>query len=190
MPKYNEDASTANNSSQTSPSAHETGILQTFVFNETNKVEIIIINGEPYFVATDVCSVLGLTQTTKALYGLENDEKLPLLLVRSGQKRRVNLVTESGLYSLIFQSRKPEARQFCKWITSEVLPSIRKTGQYSNNNAMKMILSEKDKQIASLQDDNERMSEIIKIQNRTNELIFNQHCTVANMMMEKMFGKG
>lgn len=106
-------------------------LLKVFTFNPKNQpVQVEVINNEPYFVAKDICDCLGLEQVTKALYGLDEDEKLTLPIVRAGQKREVNLVNESGLYNLIFQSRKPDAKVFRKWVTGEVLPSIRKTGQY------------------------------------------------------------
>lgn len=89
---------------------------------------------EPWVVAVDVCQILGLQNPTKALESLDDDEKLTLPLVRAGQKREVNCINESGLYNLIFKSRKPEAKAFRKWVTSEVLPTIRKKGIYAMNN--------------------------------------------------------
>ncbi len=106
--------------------------LLEFKFNSNNQnVHIELINNEPWFIAKDVCDILELDNVTKALYPLDDDEKLTLPVVRSGQTREMNFVNESGLYSLIFQSRKPEAKKFKKWVTSEVLPSIRKTGGYN-----------------------------------------------------------
>jgi prophage antirepressor-like protein len=91
-----------------------------------------VINNEPWFVAKDVCDALNLSNVTESLRGLDEDEKLTSAVLRAGQNREMNLVNESGLYSLIFQSRKPEAKSFRKWVTSEVLPAIRKTGAYVN----------------------------------------------------------
>lgn len=87
-------------------------------------------NGQPYFVAVEVCEILGLDQVTRAIESLDDDEKLTLPIVRAGQTRNVNCVSESGLYALIFKSRKPEAKAFRKWVTSEVLPTLRRTGRY------------------------------------------------------------
>ncbi|MCL8000851.1 Bro-N domain-containing protein, partial [Brucella sp. 21LCYQ03] len=67
---------------------------------------------------------------TEALRGLDSDEKLTSEMLRAGQKRKVNLISESGLYALVFKSRKPSALKFRKWITKEVIPSIRKKGFY------------------------------------------------------------
>lgn len=89
-----------------------------------------MFNHEPWFVAADVCNALNIGNVTDAVRRLDEDEKLTSIVSRAGQNREVNMVNESGLYNLIFQSRKPEAKAFRKWVTSEVLPSIRKTGRY------------------------------------------------------------
>ena len=101
------------------------------ISNVSTDILTIEINGEPWFVASDVCNLLGLTNTTESLSSLDEDEKLTSVILRAGQNRRVNLISESGLYSLVFKSRKPFAKKFCKWITKVVIPSIRKTGRYS-----------------------------------------------------------
>jgi len=104
---------------------------KVFTFNPTNQpVQVEVINHEPWFVAKDVCDCLRLGNVTESLRGMDDDEKMTSVVLRSGQNREVNLVNESGLYNLIFQSRKPEAKAFRKWVTSEVLPSIRQTGRY------------------------------------------------------------
>lgn len=95
-----------------------------------NEIMTVDINGEIWFVASDVCNTLGLTNPTEALKALDEDEKLTSELLRTGQIRKVNLINESGLYTLIFKSRKPSALQFRKWVTKEVIPSIRQKGFY------------------------------------------------------------
>jgi prophage antirepressor-like protein len=105
------------------------------------EIRTIMQDNEPWFVAKDVADVLGFTSDSamsKALYDLEEDEKADLILnqVSSNgvsQNRKVKIVSESGLYSLIMRSRKPVAKPFQKWVTKDVLPSIRKTGSYSLN---------------------------------------------------------
>lgn len=102
-----------------------------FQFNATSQeVRSLIIDSEPFFVAKDICDILELSHTTKALKVLDNDEKLNVPIVHSGQNRKMLVISESGLYRLIFKSIKPEAKAFQKWVTSEVLPSIRKNGYY------------------------------------------------------------
>ena len=90
-------------------------------------------DGEIWFVAADVCNVLGLTNPSVALAALDDDERAKFNLGRSsinGGGGEVNIINESGLYALILRSRKSEAKLFRKWVTSEVLPAIRKTGAY------------------------------------------------------------
>ena len=94
------------------------------------KLSPVLINNEPHFVAVEVCQLLDLANPTDRLKSLDDDEKLTYVLDRSGQQRCVNLVNESGFYHLIFISRKPQAAAIRRWVTSEVLPSIRKTGRY------------------------------------------------------------
>ena len=104
---------------------------QVFTFNSSDQqVRSVLINGEPYFVAKDVCDILQLTDTHMTVGRLDEDEKLTQVVFGSGQNRQMWLVNESGLYHLIFQSRKSEAKAFRKWVTSEVLPELRKTGKY------------------------------------------------------------
>lgn len=88
-------------------------------------------NGELWFVARDVCDVLDLENVTWALNGLDEDELTLEKLKSGGQAREMKLVSESGLYTLIFRSNKPEAKPFRRWVTKEVLPAIRKTGSYT-----------------------------------------------------------
>ncbi len=110
---------------------NQTEIQKVFNFNPSNQqIRVEIIDEMPYFVAKDVCDILGLENNRKALMSIDADEKLTLPIVTAGQNRHVNCVNESGLYALIFQSRKPQAKAFRKWVTSEVLPAIRKHGKY------------------------------------------------------------
>lgn len=105
--------------------------LSVFNFDSYTVRTVLGQAGEPWFVAADVCDALGLGDTSKACSRLDDDEKLIRTMFVSGQNREVLTINESGLYSLILTSRKPEAKRFKKWVTSEVLPSIRKTGQYT-----------------------------------------------------------
>lgn len=97
------------------------------------EVRTVVPNDEPWFVAKDVCEILEIKNSRDAVSRLDEDEKDAVGLTDTiGRKQTVSVVNESGLYELIFASRKPEARLFKKWVKQEVLPSIRKTGQYSN----------------------------------------------------------
>ena len=101
-----------------------------FQFQENLQLRIVMIADEPWFVAADVCAVLEL-ETHVALRRLDEDEKGRFSIPTLGGNQEANVINESGLYSLILGSRKPEAKKFKKWVTSEVLPAIRKTGSYS-----------------------------------------------------------
>ena len=100
--------------------------IQNFNFNGS-QVRALTIENEPWFVATDACKILGLTNTTVALQRLDKDERSKFNLGRQG---KTNIVNEYGLYTLILASRKPEAHSFKRWVTHEVLPAIRKHGAY------------------------------------------------------------
>lgn len=90
-------------------------------------------NSEPWFVAKDVCEILGIVNPRDALSNLDDDEKGVANTDTLGGEQTLNTVSESGLYSLILRSRKPEAKVFKRWITHEVLPSLRKVGLYSGD---------------------------------------------------------
>lgn len=94
-------------------------------------LRVMLIDGEPWFVASDVCAALGISRTDDGVSRLDDDEKDTGSIRTLGGQQDMTIVNESGLYSLILGSRKPEAKRFKKWITAEVLPSIRKTGTYS-----------------------------------------------------------
>ena len=103
------------------------------IFNyEDKEIRILDIDGEPWWVAKDVCDVLELGNITEALRGLDEDELSSVSLKSGGQAREMSIISDPGLYSLILRSRKPEAKVFKRWITHDVLPAIRKTGMYQN----------------------------------------------------------
>ncbi len=111
-------------------STHE--LTQVFEY-EGNGVRVAGTPDEPLFVAADVCRVLGISQTATAMQRIDDDERGVALINTPGGVQEMACVNESGLYSLILGSRKPEAKAFKRWVTHEVLPSIRKTGRYSVN---------------------------------------------------------
>jgi len=102
------------------------------VFNfKSSQVRVVFVESETWFIAKDICTVLEVGNVSQALSRLDDDEKGVILNDTPGGKQEMTIVSESGLYSLVLSSRKPEAKAFKKWITSEVLPSIRKTGQFA-----------------------------------------------------------
>lgn len=108
-----------------------TGLVEVFNFNQkSTPIRVQVINGEPWFVAKDVCDVLGIKNNRDAIQRLDDDEKATSVLPTQFGDKEMWLINESGLYVLALQSRKPEAHPFRKWVTAEVLPSIRKRGYY------------------------------------------------------------
>lgn len=101
--------------------------IQVFNNEEFGEVRTVMVSGEPWFVAVDVCKALELSNPTVAVSRLDEDERAKFNLGRQGEGIIVN---EAGLYSLILGSRKPEAKVFKRWITHDVIPAIRKTGGY------------------------------------------------------------
>lgn len=106
--------------------------IQQFDFRGASLRTLTDKAGEPWFVAKDVCDILELTNPAVALQSLDDDEKTNLSnsYVWSEPGRRPLIISEPGLYRLVMRSRKPEAKEFQRWVTHEVLPSIRKTGGY------------------------------------------------------------
>lgn len=98
---------------------------------EGHQVRTVTVDGDPWFVATDVCAVLDIGNSRQALSYLDADEKGVTTNDTPGGDQQLSVVSEPGLYSLILRSRKPEARDFKRWVTHEVLPQIRQTGSYS-----------------------------------------------------------
>ena len=111
--------------------------LQIFENKDFGKVRTVTLDGAPCFVAADVCRALDIANSRDAVNRLDDDEKNTVVLTDGNRGNpNVTVVTESGLYSLVLGSRKPEAKQFKRWITHEVIPTIRKTGGYVNNDEL------------------------------------------------------
>jgi anti-repressor protein len=111
--------------------------LQRIFDFQGHQLRMVIHNDEPWFVASDVCKILELSNPTMVMQRLEENERSKFNLGRQGE---ANIVNESGLYELIFASRKPEAKVFKKWVKQEVLPSIRKHGAYLTPQKIEEVL--------------------------------------------------
>ena len=106
--------------------------LQIFKNEEFGDIRTIEINGKPYFVGSDVATALGYSNTRDAIIShVDDEDKLTSQIATSGQNRNMTVINESGLYALILGSGLPNAKKFKRWVTSEVLPSIRETGGYN-----------------------------------------------------------
>lgn len=127
--------------------------VQIFQNQQFGSVRTIECNGEPWFVAADVCRALGLDQVSNTIKRLDDDEKA--LISIKGISRgndSVSIVNEPGLYSLVLGSRKPEARAFKRWVTHEIIPTIRKHGMYATPEMAERMLNDPDVMIRVLQE--------------------------------------
>ena len=154
-------------SSTTTTAAPEVTVFKNLVHPEFGELRTVEINGEPWFVGKDVAAALGYSNTRDALSRhIDNEDKTSVVIPDSGSnyKSKTTLINESGLYSLILSSKLPSAKEFKHWVTSEVLPSIRKNGAYIRNQenmtpaeivargliAAQKIIEEREKEIALL----------------------------------------
>lgn len=106
--------------------------IRIFEYSAYQKVRTIQINGETWWIAKDVCDILELENVSLTVARLDPDESRTHTISTPGGNQSVLIINESGLYHLLFSSEKPEAKKFRKWVTSEVLPEIRKTGGYGH----------------------------------------------------------
>lgn len=119
--------------------------LQIFRNDNFGEVRTLIVNDEPYFVAKDVADILGYQNGSRDInIHVEEEDRLKYKISTSGQLREQILINESGLYSLILSSKLPQAKQFKKWVTSEVIPTIRKHGAYMTDEVLKEALTSPD----------------------------------------------
>ena len=141
--------------------------LQIFNNDRFGQIRIVPVDGELMFVAKDVCDCLEITKYRDAISRLDSDERGSVKLDTPGGKQDIAAINEYGLYNLVLSSRKPEAKEFKRWITHDVIPAIRKTGSYSisipkslpealrayaneveSHNATKAIVAQQEQQIA------------------------------------------
>ncbi|MDZ4533955.1 phage antirepressor [Bacillus cereus] len=119
--------------------------LQVFNNEEFGQVRTVVKGEDVWFVAKDVCDVLEIVNATRSLSRLDEDELHSMKVADSlGRSQDTNVINESGLYSLIMTSRKPQAKAFKKWVTSEVLPSIRKHGAYITDQVLEQAVTNPD----------------------------------------------
>ena len=115
--------------------------LQVFNYQD-REVRTVEINGEAWFIAKDICDILGLANSRKAVKSLDDDEKNTVTFSYGNRGNpNMTVVNEPGMYKLIFKSNKPEAKEFTRWVTHEVLPSIRKSGIYMTDKAADAYLN-------------------------------------------------
>lgn len=116
--------------------------IEVFRNEQFGSVRTVLIENEPWFVAVDICKALEISNPSQAITRLDADEKKNTLISNEGNKRgnpNMTVINESGLYSIILSSRKPEAKAFKRWITHDVIPTIRKTGGYMTDSLLAQI---------------------------------------------------
>lgn len=101
--------------------------IQKFMNEDFGTIRTVNVNGDPWFVAKDVCDILGVQNVTQSMQQLEDFERSMFNIGRQGE---VNIISESGFYTLVLRSRKPIAKPFRLWVTQEILPQVRQTGGY------------------------------------------------------------
>lgn len=124
--------------------------LQVFSNEDFGQIRILAINDEPWFVAKDVCDALGLSNSRQALARLDDDEKGVISNDTLGGVQQMATVSEAGLYGLVLSSKKPEAKAFKRWVTHDVLPSIRRHGVYATPQTVEDMLADPDTMIMTL----------------------------------------
>lgn len=118
--------------------------LQVFENEKFGQVRSTVIDGDPWFVAADVCKAVGIGNPSDVMRRLDEDETTLVSIEGTSNGLSVNAVSEAGLYSLVLGSRKPEAKEFKRWITHEVIPSIRKHGTYMTPETIEKVLLDPD----------------------------------------------
>ena len=126
-----------------------TNVIKVFENHKFGQVRILLLENTPWFILVDVCKALEIGNPSQAMTRLDEDEKMTLTLNEghSGQRggaQMVNVVNEPGLYTLVLRSRKAEAKQFKRWITHEVLPTIRKHGAYMTDSVLEQVMKNPD----------------------------------------------
>lgn len=132
------------------------------IFNfHGQEVRTVTIDNEPYFVGKDAAEILGYARTDNAIRNhVDDEDKLTHQFSASGQNRNMTIINESGLYSLILSSKLPQAKEFKRWVTSEVLPTIRKHGMYATD----QLLNDPDLAIAAFQALKDERAKVVKLE--------------------------
>lgn len=147
----------------------QTNQPQIFQFNE-KEVRVLLIEGKPWWVASDVCKILTIENVSQATQRLDDDEHLVYTLYISGQNRKIVLVNESGLYTLIMRSGKEEAKTFRRWVTHEVLPQITKTGNYISKKDSYMIDDPLERAKKWIEEETIRRQQAVMIETQNEEI--------------------
>lgn len=162
--------------------------MQLFENAEFGKIRTLVLNGEPWFVAVDVCNILGISNPTMAMAGLEEFERSKFNLGRQGE---TNIISESGFYTLVLRSRKPVAKPFRIWVTSEVLPAIRKTGSYNltPQNHMELMFQDMKMEWKLVYAQINNLSDVVEKQNKQFTQVVD-NMTLTTVQQRKIYSAG
>lgn len=166
--------------------------------NDLFSLQVLTIEEQPYFIGKEVATILGYTRTDNAIRNhVDKEDKLTHQFSASGQNRNMIIINESGLYSLILKSKLPQAKQFKRWVTSEVLPSIRKHGAYLTDSKLDEVLSNPDtiiKLATQLKEEKQKVSSLSKDLNiakpkiEYHDLILNNDSLLSVNQIAKDYG--
>lgn len=146
--------------------------IEIFKNEEFGEVRTLNINNEPWFVGKDVAIILGYKDSDQAIRKhVDEEDKLNRQIKGLGQSRNMKIINESGLYSLILSSKLPNAKKFKKWVTSEVLPTIRKHGVYMTDDVLEQAIENPDFMIGILQNLKKEKEKVKLLQNENNKLV-------------------
>ena len=162
--------------------------VQLFENAEFGKIRTLVLNGEPWFVAVDVCNILGISNPTMAMAGLEEFERSKFNLGRQGE---TNIISESGFYTLVLRSRKSVAKPFRIWVTSEVLPAIRKTGSYNltPQNHMELMFQDMKMEWKLVYAQINNLSDVVEKQNKQFTQVVD-NMTLTTVQQRKIYSAG
>ena len=165
---------------------------KTFSNNEFGEIRVLEIENEPWFVGKDVASILGYKDTDQALRKhIDDEDKLSRQFNGSGQRRNMTIINESGLYSLILSSKLPNAKKFKRWVTNEVLPSIRKHGAYMTEDTIEKALTSPDFliQLATKLKEEQEKSKQLEDKLEKNSKMLNQISASKNSLLVREVAK-
>jgi prophage antirepressor-like protein len=161
--------------------------LQVFRNDEFGEIRAVEVNGKAWFVAKDVCDVLGITNHRNAVAKLSGTQKGVHTMDTPGGKQEMAVVNEAGIYKIAFTSRKPEAERFTDWVAGEVLPTIRKHGMYATPQTIETMLQDPDTMIRILQElKAERQARLAA--ERTNAILMHVNKTYTTTEIAKELG--
>lgn len=161
--------------------------VSVFEHADFGSIRVVVRGGEPWFIAKDVCDALDLTNPTVSVKSLDEDERAKFNLGRQGE---TNIVSEPGFYRLVMKSRKPEAKAFQRWVTHEVLPSIRKFGVYATAETAERLMADPDfmiKTFKALKKERERVRGLESLNRRNEALLEHRDRRIGEMRPKEVF---